>query len=200
MAVGVSAVAAAVVAGACAVVPLAACGGGGVGSVVQAKIMATKIRMTAKNVLNSMTPRDISGLRANGENCPTRPAYRQCRKNGQKSLVVPSSGSSSTWLGQSVALMSQNRHSEPLGTRPGGVLAARRRIRRPRSSLNWLGNAPLGNLTPRLGYIQRESLDLSTVFTLTTSCNFFAAPCSLGRKFCWRMAHAARCLGPKISP
>ena len=60
-----------VVATACGAASLPACGGGGAGSVVQASSRAAMIRMTARNVLNSVTPRDVSGLRANGGNCPT---------------------------------------------------------------------------------------------------------------------------------
>ena len=69
--------------------------------------------MTTRNVLNSLTPREVTGLRANGGNSPTRPAHRQCLRNGQKSSVTLPSGSysSSTRLGQSAALMSRNRHS-----------------------------------------------------------------------------------------
>ena len=54
-----------------------ACGGGGASSDVQASNSAASTTMTARNVLNSVTPWDALGSRANGGNCPTRPAHRQ---------------------------------------------------------------------------------------------------------------------------
>jgi len=73
----------------------------------------------------------------------------------QKSSVVDASTglATSTGTGQSVAVMSQNRHSPGLGTRWGGVLAASRRIRDPSSSLNWPRSAPRGMRTVWVGWM-----------------------------------------------
>ena len=66
----------------------------------------------------------------------------------QKSEVVLSCGSASPSMryGQSAAVMSQNRHSCAFGTRLAGFLAASRRIKDPRSLMNWGVQAAPGNL------------------------------------------------------
>ena len=72
----------------------------------------------------------------------------------QKLVAVPSPGSEPVSIrsGQSAALMSQNRHSWGLGTRLGGVAAARRRIVDPSLSVTWSSRAPLGTCAVRSGY------------------------------------------------
>ena len=72
----------------------------------------------------------------------------------QKSSVVPSGsgGPPSMRSGQSRTLMSQKRHSELLGTRPGGVSDPSRRMSEPRSSMNWPVSASCGIRTVWVGY------------------------------------------------
>ena len=70
-------VAGTVVAAAWGATSLPARGGDGVGSDVQASSRAVRIRMTVRNVLNSVTPGDVFGFRSNGGNCPTSSLDRQ---------------------------------------------------------------------------------------------------------------------------
>ena len=54
--------------------------------------------------------------------------------------------------------MSQNQHSSRLGALAGGDFAASRRIRVPRSGMNWFGRLPWGTRVVCVGYMTSPAI------------------------------------------